>query len=119
VLNVLWECGSATIRQITDRLYPKGTNSDYATVQKFIERLEDKGAVLRDRSLYVHCFTAAVTRNQLLEQNLRDVAEKLCDGSLTPLLMHLAQITRLSKNDRDALRKLIDGSDPKGKGKAQ
>lgn len=109
VLGVLWEMQPATIRQIADRLYPGGRASEYATVQKLIDRLEDKGAVERDRSLYVHRFTAQLSRDDLVEGNLRNVAEKLCDGSLTPVLMHLVQMVKLSEADREALRQLIDG----------
>lgn len=115
ILNVLWDLKSATIRQIADRLYPGGRTSDYATVQKLIDRLEDKGAVHRDRSLYVHRFTAEISRDALVEGNLRDVAEKLCDGSLTPMLMHLVQMVKLSDADREALRRLIDESQKGGK----
>ena len=49
VLQVLWEQGPATIRQLTDRLYPEGKTSHYATVQKLLERLQAKGCVSRDR----------------------------------------------------------------------
>src|SRR5262245_12665392 len=39
VLHVLWDRGPATIRQVTDVLYPDGTDANYASVQKFLERL--------------------------------------------------------------------------------
>ena len=50
VLQVLWEQGPATIRRITELLYPQGGTSHYATVQKLLERLETKACVRRDRS---------------------------------------------------------------------
>ena len=40
VLQALWELRAATIRQLTDQLYPRGNVSHYATVQKLLERLE-------------------------------------------------------------------------------
>ena len=40
VLQVLWELETATVREITDRLYLEGTT---ATVQKLLERLELRG----------------------------------------------------------------------------
>ncbi len=43
-----------------------------------------------------------------MEGGLEDLAEKLCGGSLTPLLMHLVETTSLSPRDRAMLRKLID-----------
>jgi predicted transcriptional regulator len=112
VLQVLWDRGRATIRQITDQLYPRGGASQYATVQKLLDRLEAKGCVTRDRSLFVHQFEAAIDRDALIGRRLRAVAETLCGGSFTPLLTHLARVKPLSDEDRRALRALIDETDP-------
>src|SRR2546428_14111749 len=84
VLQVLWQ-SSATIRQITDALYPCGGNAQYATVQKLLERLEGKGFIERDRSGAAHTFAAAVNRQELIGRRLQATAEKLCGGPLTPL----------------------------------
>jgi BlaI family penicillinase repressor len=110
VLHELWDGGLATIRQLTDVLYPGGTNSHYATVQKLLERLEGKGFVERDRSGSVHVFRPTVDRDTLLAGRLRAVAESLCDGSFTPLLTHLVQ-RQLSANERSQLRAMIDQLD--------
>jgi predicted transcriptional regulator len=111
VLQVLWEEGPATIRQLTDRLYPEGRASHYATVQKLLERLEVKGCVSRDRGGSVHVFAAALGRDELIGRKLRSVAEQLCGGSWTPLLTNLVQGHRLSADERRALRELIDDLD--------
>jgi predicted transcriptional regulator len=108
VLEVLWDRGQTTIGEITEAIYRKKTTSRYATVQKLLERLEAKGCVKRDRSGFAHHFSAAIERQHLIGQGLQEVAEKLCDGSLTPLLVHLVESTRLSAEDRKRLRKLID-----------
>lgn len=108
VLQALWEHGPLPIRRITDVLYPDGRTSFYATVQKLLERLEAKEYVSRDRSTGVHVFAAAVGRDELVGRRLRQVAEKLCGGSWTPLLTHLVQNEKLSDKDRKALRELID-----------
>src|SRR5262245_55790936 len=100
VLQVLWEGGPATIRRITDALYPRGRAAHYATVQKVLERLESKGCARRDRSSAVHVFAAAIDRDELIGRRLQSVAEKLCGGSWTPLLTHLVQAKRLSARDR-------------------
>ncbi|MEQ8789925.1 MAG: BlaI/MecI/CopY family transcriptional regulator [Pirellulaceae bacterium] len=110
VLHELWARQQATIRQLTDVLYPGGTNSHYATVQKLLERLEGKGFVQRDRSGSVHQFQATVDRETLLERRLRSVAESLFDGSFTPLLTHLVR-RQLSGGERAQLRELIDQLD--------
>jgi predicted transcriptional regulator len=111
VLQHLWALGTCTIRTLADRLYPAGGASCYATVQKLLERLEGKDFVVRDRSQPVHSFRAAVCREELIGRRLRTVAEKLCGGSLTPLLTHLVRAERLSAAERQELRKLIDQMD--------
>ena len=108
VLRILWDRGTATIRQLTDVLYPGGEAAQYATVQKLLDRMEAKGYVLRDRALYVHVFKAVLDRDQLIGRRLRSLAETLCDGSLTPLLTHLARAKDLTEKDRLALRAIMD-----------
>src|SRR5947207_15343831 len=96
VLQVLWDRGPATIRQITEALYPEGRTAQYATVQKLLERLEAKdGAVTRDRSAPVHTFSARLGRDELIGRGLQPAADQRCGGSLTPLLSHLLQTQKL------------------------
>ena len=111
ILRVLWERPSATIRLLTDVLYPGGAAAQYATVQKLLERMETKGFVRRDRSMFVHQFEAALDRDELIGRRLRALAETLCDGSLTPLMTHLARAQRLTEEERAALHALIEGED--------
>jgi predicted transcriptional regulator len=76
-----------------------------------LERLESKGYVRRDRSASVHVFAAAVGRDELIGRRLRSIADKLCGGSLTPLLSHLIQSRSLSARERQSLRELIENLD--------
>ena len=113
VLQALWERGSATIRQLTDVLYPGGSAAQYATVQKLLERLDAKGCVRRDRRPWPHVFAATVDRDDLIGRRLRAVAEKLCGGSLTPLLTHLLNVECLSPKERQELRAWLERRCPK------
>jgi predicted transcriptional regulator len=107
VLQALWERGTLTRRQITDVLYPGGGPAHYTTVQKLLERLEEKGCVRSRLQGNVRLFTATVQREQLIRHRLRDVADKLCGGSLTPLLMNLVREGGLSDAELKELRQLI------------
>ena len=115
VLQFLWERGPATIRQMSDTLYPGGTDAHYATVQKLLERLESKACVARDASARAHTFRATVDRSDLIDHRLRVLAEKLCEGSLTPLLTHLVRAQGLSEKEWHELRSLVDELAPKAK----
>ena len=115
ILELLWENGPATIRQLTSALYPSGESAHYATVQKLLDRLETKGYVARARELVPHKFCAAVRRDELIGRRLQATAEKLCGGSLTPLLMHLVRVQKLDARQRQELRDLIDQLDAEAK----
>jgi predicted transcriptional regulator len=108
VLQVLWEHGQATIRQLTNILYPGGKAAHYGTVQKLLERLEEKGHVTRDRTPWPHVFAPAVERETIIGLRLRDTAEKLCGGSMTPLLLHLLKAEQLSDKERQQLWAFLD-----------
>jgi predicted transcriptional regulator len=96
-------------RQLADEIYgERAAAAQYATVQKQLERLEAKGFVHRDRSLFVHLFSAAVGRDEVIGRRLREMADKLCEGSLAPVLSHLFKAKSLTEQERRALRALID-----------
>lgn len=111
ILQVLWQEGPATIRRLTDVLYPQGGTVHYATVQKLLERLEAKECVHRERRPSAHTFAAAIDQGELIGRRLQAVAEKLCGGSLTPLLTHLVRGRKLTSRERQELRNLIEEID--------
>ena len=107
VLKVLWDRGAATIREITDQLYPRGETSHYATVQKLLERLAARGCAGRERDGRLHRYFATVERDDLIRDRLRQAADKLCEGSFTPLLTQLVDGSRLAPDEIRALRDLV------------
>jgi len=113
VLRRLWEEPGSTIRQLTDHLYPGGGASHYATVQKLLERLEGKGCVRRQAgdgggAGGAHRFTATVGKEELVGGRLKAVADKFCEGSLTPLVTQLVKAGKFTADEVRELRALID-----------
>lgn len=108
ILHFLWDRERATVREIAEELYAGRSASQQATVQKLLERLEAKGCVLRSRATWPHTFEPAIERSDLIGRQLQQTADKLCDGSLQPLLTHLVKAGGLSADDRHELRKLLD-----------
>lgn len=117
ILQLLWERGVATVRELTQKLYPTGTPSDLATVQKLLKRLEEKACVARDRAHWPHLFRPAIERSALIGRRLQDTADDLCEGALTPLLTHLVQAQQLTPDDIASLRSLLDRFEPPSDGR--
>jgi predicted transcriptional regulator len=115
ILQVLWDRGQATVRELTEQLYAEYSSSQHATVQKLLERLEGKDCVRRNRGVWPHMFEAAIERGDLIDRQLQQTADKLCDGSIQPLLTHLVKGARLSAQERRSLRTLLDELEKEGK----
>jgi BlaI family penicillinase repressor len=118
IMQVLWDQGETTRRQIADVVYPGGGEVHYATVQNLLGRLERKGFVRTNREQNVLVFTATVDRDELIRRRLQGLADTLCGGAVAPLVMNLvrsqplsaAEIEHLSSFLREQRRRLKPGS---------
>lgn len=108
LLKVLWLHEPLTSRDLAEQLYGEVNRSSMGTVQKLISRLEEKDLLNRDRRSPVHQFRAAVTREEIAGMQLEEFASKLSGGSLSPFVMHLVKAKRLSKKEKEQIRRLLD-----------
>jgi len=108
VMDLLWQNDRMTARQIREQLYPDATKAQHGTVQRLLQRLEDKGYVERDRTLSVHFFSAAITRQTYAGQQLESLADKLTAGSFAPLITHLVEEKKISRNEIKRIRAILD-----------
>jgi len=114
IMNLLWQTDRLTARQIREQLYPKATKAQHGTVQRLLQRLEDKGYVKRDRSLAVHLFSATVSRQNYAGSQLELLASKLTGGSLAPLITHLVEEKKISRDEIDRIRTILDNGKDDG-----
>ena len=108
VLKILWQRGPLSAKAITAAIYPDGAESEFASVPSFLQRLERKGLVARDRSAFVHSFSAAVSQAEIAGQELETLAARLGERSIAPLIMQLVEQKRLSDKEAAEIRKLLN-----------
>ena len=108
VLKLLWARGEMTARQLAEAIYGSPTTAAIGTVQKLIQRLEHKDCVRRDRSQYVHRFSALVSQAQVAGRQLELLAERVADGSLAPFITHLVNARRLSDQEKREIRRMLE-----------
>ena len=109
ILEVIWDQGAPTSRDIAAAIYEKVTDSKMASVQKLLERLEAKSCVGRDRRERAHRFRALVSREDFLRHRLQGLADRLCGGAIVPLVTTLLRSKKgLSKKHGEELRRLIN-----------
>mgnify|MGYP006279705251 CR=1 FL=1 len=107
VLKILWRRGALNAKAITAELYPDGAESEFASVHSFLQRLERKGLVTRDRSSFVHSFSAAVSPADIAGQELDSLVGRLGESSIAPLIMQLVEQKRLSDEEAAEIRKML------------
>ena len=108
IMELLWDHGQLTARDIRERLYPDSKKAQHGTVQRLLQRLEEKGYIRRDASLSVHFFTATTSREEYGGSQLESLAERLTHGSLAPLVTHLMEQKRISPDEIERLRHILD-----------
>jgi predicted transcriptional regulator len=111
VLKVLWEIGAGTVRDLLKPLEQQGRNWAYTTLQTLLNRLQVKGYVTCDKSGTAHIYQAAVSRDELLQRRLHSLADELCEGTASPLVLALVEGGRFTPEEIEQFRKLLDQLD--------
>ncbi len=107
ILRLVWRLGSATVQAVCDAL-PKRRSVTYATVQTLLRRLEKKGYISHEVQGKAHLFHPAVDREDVIHRTVRDFVDRLFGGDPVPLMMHLADHSKLTGEDINRLKRLMD-----------
>jgi BlaI family transcriptional regulator, penicillinase repressor len=110
VLRLVWRLGTATVQDVCDTL-PKKRSVTYATVQTLLRRLEKKGYVRHEVQGKAHLFRPTAKREDVIKRTVGDFVDRLFGGDPVPLLMHLADHSKLKHEDIERLKKLINGNE--------
>jgi BlaI family transcriptional regulator, penicillinase repressor len=110
VLKVLWQRGPAMAREVEQDLKRMRKRWAYTTILTLLGRLRGKGYVTQAKHAMgaAHVFAAAVTREQLLGRSLTELADRVCDGTASPLVQALVSSKRLKQADIASLRRMLE-----------
>src|SRR5262245_26529228 len=86
VLNILWERGSLTVRQVHEHLTVE-KSLQYTTVLKVMQVMTSKGLLQRDDSERSHVYKPTVGREQVQRQFASHLLQLAFGGSMGSLLM--------------------------------
>lgn len=106
VLEVLWRGKQFSLKEITEALEPvQGWNRK--TVFTYLSRMEAKGLVTIDRS-QVRPYASAVSREDCAKQEREELLTKVYGGAAGDLIAAFLKESRISQNEVDRLRELLD-----------
>jgi predicted transcriptional regulator len=118
-LQILWERGPLTVRQLMEHL-PRGDRQPYTTVLGLLQNMEKGGLVTHQEEAQTYRYLPAVSREEATGTLLRDFLSRFFRGSAEALILGLVDSQELSTDDlRDIEAKLNPSSPPKGSGSAR
>jgi BlaI family transcriptional regulator, penicillinase repressor len=116
IMEALWNQGKVSIREIQETFPEKGRPA-YTTIQTTVYRLEVKKVLRRVKKVgNFHIFEAAITRDAA-QRRLIDDLLALFGGRTQPVMAHLIESGKLTRQDVKEAEKLLRKLERKDKSK--
>lgn len=110
VMDALWERSPQTASELTKTLRPSNSWAEN-TVRTMLIRLVAKGALKTAKNTNgTRIFIPAVKRDSCVAAEGKSFMNRMFRGAAKPLLIHFASQAKLTSNDVNELKKLLDKS---------
>jgi BlaI family transcriptional regulator, penicillinase repressor len=110
IMKVVWRLEKATVRDVYEALREKRSVA-YTTVMTMMKILEEKGYLKKARVERAYVYKPSRPRQQVVGAMVKDFVDRVFDGAATGLLAHLAKDRRLSSEEREQIRRVIEEMD--------
>ena len=110
VMEALWERAPQTASEVTKTLRPTMSWAEN-TVRTLLTRLVDKGALkTAENDSGTRIYAPAVKREACVRAESDSFLQRIFGGAAKPLLVHFAQNSKLTPEEVQELKKLLDQS---------
>ena len=106
ILNILWDEGEATVRQVHERLQARKP-SQYTTTLKLMQIMAEKGLVERNETARSHIYRARHAREQVQRRVAKYLLDRFFDGSARSLMLGALDAKPASQSELTELRQLL------------
>jgi BlaI family transcriptional regulator, penicillinase repressor len=114
ILQILWERGSCTVREVHETLYGSD-GAGYTTALKLMQIMHSKGLVDRDDSQRAHVYRSAISRQRTQKRFLTDMVQRLFNGSPSQMVLHaLGNHPGASREELKEIRALLNKIESEG-----
>ncbi|HEY1339465.1 MAG TPA: BlaI/MecI/CopY family transcriptional regulator [Bryobacteraceae bacterium] len=107
ILQVLWERGPNTVREI-QRILNETKPTGYTTVLKLLQIMTDKGLVERDDTVRPQIYRPRHSREHTQRRLLRDLLDRAFGGSVKSMVLQALAARKSSPEELQAIEKLLD-----------
>jgi predicted transcriptional regulator len=106
ILNVLWERGPSTVRDVHSGLEPV-RHVGYTTVLKLMQIMADKGLLQREEQGRAHLYRPAVRRADTQRRAVQDLVATMFGGSAAQLALHALSGAQATREELAEIRRLL------------
>jgi predicted transcriptional regulator len=107
IMKVIWRLDEAAVRDVYEALR-KQRPVAYTTVMTMMGTLEAKGYLRKRADGRAYRYRTAKPEGRVVTSLVREFVDRVFDGASRPLLAHLIAESRLTSEEREELRRLID-----------
>lgn len=107
ILQVLWQNGSATVREVNEKLAEK-REVGYTTTLKFMQIMHEKGLVTRQKDGKTHIYEATVSEGEAQSSLVNELMDTAFRGSAMKLVMGALGSRKSTAQELDKIRKYLD-----------
>jgi BlaI family penicillinase repressor len=107
IMQVLWERGRASAREITDSLSTEQPIA-HSTVQTLLRQLKEKGSLDHEVHDRTFVYFPLIDEERVTQSATRDLIERMFGGNAAGLVAYLLQEERIPRKELQELRKLIE-----------
>ena len=102
ILQIVWNRGPSTVREVHSALHRRGTG--YTTTLKQMQVMTDKGLLKRNERYRSHVYEARIQQEQTQQQLTRSLLEQAFDGSAKNLVLGALSLQPISRSELAEIR---------------
>lgn len=105
-MKIVWQSGASTVRDVYESLLERRKIA-YTTVMTMMNILEQKGYLKKTQKDRAYVYQATRPQKQVIRGMVREFVDRVFNGSAEPLLLHLVEDRRLSEEDLQEIRRIM------------
>jgi predicted transcriptional regulator len=107
IMSLLWDESPLSINDILDR-YEKKPKPAYNSILTAVRAIEKKGYLTHEKYGKAYLYRPTVPKPRFMKRFVKDLLGKVFSGSAYDAAVHLIRHEKLSKQEIEALKKILE-----------
>lgn len=113
ILNVLWQEGASTVRQVNEKLNLE-RRVGYTNTLKMMQIMHDKGMLARDESSRSHVYSPLMNPSDVRQDILQGLINTVFGGRMSNLLIQALGTYKPSQKELEEIKSILNKFEENG-----